>query len=285
MTVQASTCLVVAAGGGGAGNLGTGAGAGGNAGQAGGNGGGGPGGGGGQPGTDSAGGAAGTAPSQAPPTPQPGEFLNGGAGGQGLGGGGGGGGGLYGGGGGGGGASQFSPTFELGSGGGGGGGGSYAPGGTVALSASGQGAEVQITYTPVSSTTTGGGGSGTTKPTSGPSRSQVKALLSKATAVPKQSVRLPSLVKAGGTDVLVKVPSAGRIAVVWYLKRGHTRTRIASGTLTVSRVRSETLKIRLNALGKKRLKSAKTATLTIQASFTPSHASTTTKAKTITLRR
>src|ERR1700744_2236349 len=85
-TVQPSTCLVVAAGGGGAGG-GFGAGRGGNAGQAGAtnDAGAGIGGGGGQPGTGSAAGSGGSTGSNDPPYSQPGEFvLGGGPGGSGY---------------------------------------------------------------------------------------------------------------------------------------------------------------------------------------------------------
>jgi hypothetical protein len=137
--------------------------------------------------------------------------------------------------------------------------------------------------------TTGGGlgsgsvtGSGATSSTSGP---QARRTVIAALAISKRQDSLIHVLAAGGITTAVRLPSPGRLVVRWYIDGSHRKKLVASGTVSASRAKRETLRLRLTPVGRKRLRTVRSIKIEVKGTFAPAHGPIETVSKLISIKR
>lgn len=121
--------------------------------------------------------------------------------------------------------------------------------------------------------------------------SQILAALSGVLAPTGKAARIGALLKSGYTFTF-NAPAAGKLQITWYyLPKGAKLAAkpkpiaLATGTTTATGTGPTRITIRLNAVGKRQLKKAKSLKITTKATFTPTGAQPVSTTKTTTLRR
>jgi len=125
----------------------------------------------------------------------------------------------------------------------------------------------------------------------GPTAAQVRVALSKVLKPRGKAAKIGHLLRDGGYSFSFTAPSAGRLAIGWYLvpKGAHVAKAtkpglVASASVVFPKAGTAKIKVSLRGQGRKLLKNAKRVKLTAKGTFTPTGGMTTSTTKTITLK-
>jgi hypothetical protein len=155
--------------------------------------------------------------------------------------------------------------------------GSYVP------SAADLGRRLRVLVTASNSAGSVQAGSGEAGPVAAATPAQARAALSKVLAPRGRAASPKRVLKAGGYTFAFHAPSAGRLTIRWYERKGHRQVLIASASHSFHAAGSAKVKVRLTGAGRRLLRHGKRVRLTARASFTPAGGPATTRTRTFKL--